>query len=86
MVLFLTNIILIGGLSLATLAEVTVGSLSAQSGHLSKVSQIMAEAQQVVVDHINKDGIGIVGEGLLEIQSADTMCTPNDHLPLQRFS
>ena len=80
MVLFLTNIILIGGLSLATLAEVTVGSLSAQSGHLSKVSQIMAEAQQVVVDHINKDGIGIVGEGLLEIQSADTMCHPERSL------
>ena len=80
MVLFLTNIILIGGLSLATLAEVTVGSLSAQSGHLSKVSQIMAEAQQVVVDHINKNGIGIVGEGLLEIQSADTMCHPERSL------
>jgi branched-chain amino acid transport system substrate-binding protein len=80
MVLFLTNIILIGGLSLATLAEVTVGSLSAQSGHLSKVSQIMAEAQQVVVDHINKDGIGIAGEGLLEIQSANTMCHPERSL------
>ena len=79
-VLFLTRIIVTGGLTLTAHAEITVGSLSAQTGHLSKVSQIMAEAQQVVVDHINKDGIGIVGEGLLEIQSANTMCHPERSL------
>tara|TARA_B100001142_G_scaffold319178_2_gene362330 strand:+ start:216 stop:1568 length:1353 start_codon:yes stop_codon:yes gene_type:complete len=79
-VLFLTRIIVTGGLTLTAHAEITVGSLSAQTGHLSKVSQIMAEAQQVAVDYINKDGIGIVGEGLLEIQSANTMCHPERSL------
>ena len=73
---FLRNIFLIIGIPFYLQAEVIIGSLNAESGAVSEIAGIIIEAQKVAVDHINSDTIGIQGEGLLKIESADTACDP----------
>ena len=74
--LFFKRIILIFSLSFSSQAEVILGSLNAESGAISKIAGIIIEAQRVAVEHINSDGIGIKGKGLIELQRVDTACDP----------
>jgi branched-chain amino acid transport system substrate-binding protein len=51
-------------------AEVKIAALYAESGPVSEI----AEAKRVAVEKINADGIGIVGRGLISIDTIDTGC------------
>ena len=57
-------------------AEVKVAALYAESGPVSQIAEAIAEAKRVVVETVNADGIGIVGRGLITIDSIDTGCDP----------
>ena len=53
-------------------AEVKIAALYAESGPVSEIAEAIAEAKRVAVETINADGIGIVGRGLISIDSIDT--------------
>ncbi len=57
-------------------AEVKIAALYAESGPVSEIAEAIAEAKRVAVETINADGIGIVGRGLISIDSIDTGCDP----------
>ena len=57
-------------------AEVKIAALFAESGPVSDIAKAIAEAKRVAVDTINADGIGIVGKGLISIDTIDTACDP----------
>jgi len=58
-------------------AEVKIAALYAESGPVSEIAEAIAEAKRVAVETINADGIGIVGRGLISIDSIDTGCDPS---------
>ena len=55
-------------------AEVKIAALYAESGPVSEIAEAIAEAKRVAVEKINADGIGIVGRGLISIDTIDTGC------------
>ena len=57
-------------------AEVKIAALYAESGPVSEIAEAIAEAKRVAVETINADGIGIVGRGLISIDTIDTGCDP----------
>ena len=57
-------------------AEVKIAALYACSGPVSEIAEAIAEAKRVAVETINADGIGIVGRGLISVDSIDTGCDP----------
>ncbi len=57
-------------------AEVKIAALYAESGPVSEIAEAIAEAKRVAVETINADGIGIVGRGLISVDSIDTGCDP----------
>ena len=57
-------------------AEVKIAALYAESGPVSEIAESIAEAKRVAVETINADGIGIVGRGLISIDSIDSGCDP----------
>jgi len=74
--IFFKRIILVSFFSFSSQADVVLGSLNAESSAISKIAGIIIEAQRVAVEHINSDGIGIKGKGLIELQRVDTACDP----------
>ena len=58
-------------------AEVKIAALYAESGPVSEIAEAIAEAKRVAVETINADGIGIVGRGLISIDTIDTGCDPS---------
>jgi len=74
--IFLEKIILFSLFTFSINAEVVVGSLNAESGSVSKIAEMIIEAQRVATDYINNDGEGIIGKGLLKIEKIDTGCDP----------
>ena len=52
-------------------AEVKIAALYAESGPVSEIAEAIAEAKRVAVETINADGIGIVGRGLISIDTID---------------
>ncbi len=57
-------------------AEVKIAALYAESGPVSEIAEAIAEAKRVAVETINADGIGVVGRGLISIDTIDTGCDP----------
>ena len=57
-------------------AEVTITALIAETGPVSNIAQTIIEAKRVVQETINADGIGIVGRGLITLDTIDTGCDP----------
>jgi branched-chain amino acid transport system substrate-binding protein len=74
--LFISKIIAVFFFTFSAHSEVVVGSLNAESGSVSKIAEMIIEAQRVVVNYINNDNVGIKGKGLLKIEVADTGCEP----------
>ena len=57
-------------------AEVTITALIAETGPVSNIAQTIIEAKRVAQETINADGIGIVGRGLIRLDTIDTGCDP----------
>jgi len=74
--ILLQKIILFSLFTFTIQAEVVVGSLNAESGSVSKIAEMIIEAQRVAADYINSDGEGVKGRGLLKIEKIDTGCDP----------
>ena len=65
--ILLQKIILFSLFTFTIQAEVVVGSLNAESGSVSKIAEMIIEAQRVAADYINSDGEGVKGRGLLKL-------------------